>query len=129
MLAPVVGYATYLIAAAIMLGVFFFVYSRVTPFDEIALIHQGNAAASISLAGALVGFSLTIASAILHNSTLIAFVAWATGAMLVQVVAYAIASRLLHTVKPEIEAGNVAMGALMGSVSLVAGIVNAACLS
>lgn len=129
MIAPVVAYATYVIAAALMLGVFLFIYSRVTPFDEVALIHRGNAAAALSLAGALVGFSLTIASSILHNSSLIAFVLWAAGAMVVQVVVYAVASRLLHSVKTEIEAGNVAMGGLMGAVSLVAGIVNAACLS
>ncbi len=129
MLTPIVGYATYLIAAALMLGAFFFLYSRITPFDEIALIHQGNTAAALSLTGALVGFSLTIASAILHNSTLIAFVLWGAGAMVVQVVVYAVTSRVLATVKPEIEAGNKAMGGLMGAVSLVAGIVNAACLS
>jgi putative membrane protein len=77
----------------------------------------------------MVGFSLTMGSAIVHNSTLIAFVLWAAGAMVVQIVVYAVASRLLHTVRPEIEAGNAAMGGLMGSVSLVAGIINAACLS
>ena len=54
---------------------------------------------------------------------------WSVGAMIVQAVVYAIASRLLHTVGPEIEAGNVAMGGFMGTISLVAGIINAACLS
>ena len=45
MLSSVVAYATYLIAAALMLGVFVFVYCRITPYDEVALIHRGNAAA------------------------------------------------------------------------------------
>ena len=54
---------------------------------------------------------------------------WAVAAMIVQVIVYAVASRLLHTVRTEIEAGNVAMGGFLGAVSLVAGIVNAACLS
>ncbi len=129
MLAPIISYAIYLIASAIMLGVFFVIYTRMTPFDEMALIHARNGAAALTLGGALIGFSLTIASGIIHNTSFIAFVFWSAGAMIVQVVVYAIATRLLHTVRPEIEAGNVAMGGFMGTISLVAGVINAACLS
>ena len=129
MLPAVVGYATHLIAAAILLGVFFFIYTKLTPFDELALIHAGKVSAALSLTGALVGFSLTLGSAIIHNATLMEVVAWSVVAMIVQVVVYGVASRLLHTVRAEIEAGNAAMGGLMGALSLVAGIVNAACLS
>lgn len=129
MLAAVIGYATHLIAAAILLGVFMAIYLKVTPFDEIALIHAGKGAAALSLGGALVGFSLTLAAAIVYNATLLQVVIWAVVAMIVQVVVYAVASRLLHTVRTEIEAGNAAMGGFMGAISLVAGIVNAACLS
>lgn len=129
MLSAIASYAIYLIASAILLGVFVFLYTRITPFDEIALIHAGNGAASLSLGGALVGFSLTLASSIVHNASLVSVVLWAIGAMIVQVVVYAVASRLLHTVRAEIEAGNAAMGGLLGALSLAAGIVNAACLS
>ncbi|MEO8935974.1 MAG: DUF350 domain-containing protein [Burkholderiaceae bacterium] len=129
MLPPIVNYAIHLIASGILLGVFFFVYTKVTPFDELAMIHLGNGAASLSLGGALIGFSLTLGSAIVHNQTLFEVIFWAIGAMLVQILVYAVASRLMHTVRAELETGNVAMGGFMGSVSLVAGIVNAACLS
>jgi putative membrane protein len=129
MLSAVIGYATHLIAAAILLGVFFFLYTKLTPFDEIALIHAGKASAALSLSGALVGFSLTLGSAIIHNATLIEVVIWSIVAMVVQVIVYTVASRLLHTIRIEIEAGNAAMGGFMGAISLVAGIVNAACLS
>jgi putative membrane protein len=129
MLPAIVSYAIYLIAAAIMLGMFFFIYTRTTPFDEVALIHARNGAAALSLGGALIGFSLTIASGIVHNASFVAFVLWSVGAMIVQIVVYAVASRVLHTVRTEIEAGNVAMGGLLGTISLVAGIINAACLS
>lgn len=129
MLAAIIAYATHVIAAAILLGVFMFVYLKVTPFDEIALIHAGKTSAALSLVGALVGFSLTLGAAIVYNATLLQVVVWAIVAMIVQVVVYAVASRLLHTVRTEIEAGNAAMGGLMGGISLVAGIVNAACLS
>src|SRR4051812_43998254 len=104
MLPAIIGYATHIIAAALLLGVFFFVYTRVTPFDEMALIHAGKGAAALSLGGALIGFSLTLASSIVYNSTLVGVVGWAVVAMAVQVVVYAITSRMLHTVRVEIEA-------------------------
>ena len=129
MLAAVVSYAIHLIASAILLGVFFVVYTKLTPFDELTLIQAGKGAAALSLGGALIGFSLTLGSAIVHNAGLGEVLMWAIGAMVVQILVYAITSRLLHTVRTEIEAGNVAMGGLMGTISLVAGIVNAACLS
>jgi len=129
MLAAVVNYAIHLIAAALLLGVFFYIYTKLTPFDELALIHAGKGSAALSLGGALVGFSLTLGSSIVHNATLTEVVAWAVLAMIIQCLVYTVASRLLHTVSAEIEAGNAAMGGLMGSISLVAGIVNAACLS
>jgi len=125
----VANYVIYLLSGILLLGVFFVVYTRTTPFDEIALVRAGNAAAALSLSGALIGFSLTVASGILHNSALIGFVAWSAGAMLVQLAAYAVSSRLLPGAREQIEAGNVAMGGLLGAISLTVGAINAACLS
>jgi putative membrane protein len=129
MLAAIIGYAIHVIAAAIMLGVFIVIYMKITPFDEMALIHAGKGAAALSLGGAVVGFSLTLGSAIVYNAGLFGVIGWAVVAMIVQVIVYAIASRLMHTIKTEIEAGNAAMGGFMGALSLAAGIINAACLS
>ncbi len=129
MLGAIIGYATHVIAAAILLGVFIVLYTKLTPFDEMALIHAGKASAALSFGGALVGFSLTLAAAIIYNAGLLQVIVWAIVAMVVQIVVYAVASRLLHTVRTEIEAGNAAMGGFIGAISLVAGIINAACLS
>jgi len=91
-----VNYAVHLLAGALLLIIFFIVYTRMTVYDEMALIMQGNSAAALSLGGALLGFTLTIASAILHSSNLVEFLVWAAVAMLVQVLAYMISARLLH---------------------------------
>lgn len=129
MLAALVNYAIHFIAAAVLLGVFFLVYTKVTPFDELAMIQSGNPAAALSLGGALIGFSLTLGSSIVHNATLMEVVVWAVVAMLVQIVVYVMCSRLMHTLRGQLESGNVALGGFVGAVALVAGIVNAACLS
>ncbi|GAB4061132.1 DUF350 domain-containing protein [Uliginosibacterium sediminicola] len=130
MLIQAIGnYCIHLLAGLAMLGVFVIVYLRTTPFDEISLIRQGCVAAALSLAGATLGFSLTIASSILHSDNFIMFMTWGSCAMLVQVAAYAVLARALPNMVQELSDNNIAMGALMGLTSLVVGIINAACLS
>jgi putative membrane protein len=125
----IVNYALYLISGALLMTVFFMVYCWATPFDELALIRSGNSAAALSFSGALIGFSLTIASAILHSTSLPAFFGWSVGAIVVQLLVYILVSRVLHMSKEHIESGNVAFGGLLGAISLAVGAINAACLS
>ncbi|WP_374338434.1 DUF350 domain-containing protein [Methyloversatilis sp.] len=122
-------YVKHLLSGLVMVGLFAAIYVRFTPFHELPLIRRGCTAAALSLAGAVIGFSLTVASSILHNDHYFMFVAWATLAAVVQMAAYLLIERSLPEMKAAIEANNVAMGVLMGTVSLVVGVINAACLS
>jgi putative membrane protein len=126
---PFYYYVAFLLAASVLLAVFVFAYLRLTPFREIELIQAGHLAPAISLGGAMLGFSLTLASSILHNDNLVMFLVWAVCAMLVQALVYILLSHAIPRLAEALEANNVAMGTLMGSVSLTVGIVNAACLS
>ena len=123
------NYLLHLLTATALIMVFFVAYTYVTPFDEVLLIRQGNNAAALSLGGALIGFSLTVASSILHTDTYYQFLAWAVGAMIVQILVYVVTAKLLHISKGHIEAGNTAFGGLIGGLSLSLGIINAACIS
>jgi putative membrane protein len=113
----------------VLLVFFFVIYTRVTPYDEVQLIRQGNNAAALSLGGAILGFSLTIASAIMHTSRLPEFVAWAVGALVVQLIAYAVTTKCMVISKEHIESGNSAFGGILGAISLAVGAINAACIS
>jgi putative membrane protein len=126
---PVAAYVASVVLALALLAVFFLVYTRVTPYDEIHLIRQGNAAAACSLSGAMFGFGLTVVGSIISNSTLLAFLGWAAGAMVLQLTTYAFLARVLTRVREGIEGNNVAMGAFMGAISVTVGAVNAASLS
>ncbi|MDY7574905.1 DUF350 domain-containing protein [Actimicrobium sp. CCI2.3] len=128
-MSAIVNYVLHLLLASGLILAFFRVYTYITPFDELLLIRQGNTAAALSLGGSLLGFSLTIASCLIHSSDYRQFVAWAAGAMLVQVLVYAAATRLLRMSKDHIESGNAAFGGLMGSISLSIGAINAAAIS
>lgn len=125
----IISYAIHLLTASALLVVFFIFYTYVTTIDEILLIRQGNNAAALSLGGALIEFSLTIGSSLLHTASYLEFLGWAAGAMIVQVLAYAVTVRLLHISKDHIESGNTAYGGLMGAIALSIGAINAACIS
>ncbi len=123
------SYLMYLVISIILLAIFTKIYLVLTPYDELALIRQGNASACISLAGTLIGFSLTLAaSAIYHNSIGI-FVAWACLAMVVQVLGYLAINKIVGNVTESITRNNMAVGGLIGLTGLLLGIINAGCLS
>jgi putative membrane protein len=125
----ILAYLLHLLTAAAMVLAFFVIYTRITPFDEVLLIRQGNQAAAFSLGGTLVGFSITICSALLHTADYYQFLGWAAGAMLVQVLAFSIVARSLRMSKDQIEANNKAFGGLLGAIALSVGLINAGCIS
>jgi putative membrane protein len=124
-----VNYALRLVAAGLVLFVFFLIYSWATPFDEMTLIRRGNVAASLTLGGALIGFSLTVASGLIHTDALMAFLGWSAVAALIQLATYVFVSRVLHMSKQQIEGNNVAFGVLMASISISIGAVSAGALA
>ena len=125
----ILNYLIHLLLAAGLLIVFFIIYTRVTPYNEVLLIRQGNQAAALSLGGAMLGFSATIASSLMHTADYQQFFAWAFGAMVVQLLAYVVTTRLLRMSKDQIESNNSAFGGLLGAISLSIGAINAACIS
>lgn len=125
----ILNYLIHLLLAAVLLIVFFVIYTRVTPYDEVLLIRQGNQAAALSLGGAILGFSATIASSLMHTANYQQFFAWAFGAMVVQLLAYLVTTRLLRMSKDQIESNNSAFGGLLGAIALAIGAINAACIS
>lgn len=125
----ILAYLMHLLTAAIMVLAFFVIYTRITPFDEVLLIRQGNQAAALSLGGTLLGFSVTIHSALLHTAGYYQFLGWGAGGMVVQVLVFSIATALLKMSKDQIEANNKAFGGLLGALSLSIGIINAGCIS
>ena len=125
----ILNYVLHLATAIALVLAFFVVYTRVTPYDEVLLIRQGNCAAAVSLGGTLLGFSVTIASALMHTDDYYEFAGWAALAMLIQVLVFVIATRLLRMSKDQIEHNNVGFGILLGSISLSIGLVNAGSIS
>ncbi|WP_076520168.1 DUF350 domain-containing protein [Achromobacter sp. MFA1 R4] len=126
---PAVTYLIYIVSALVMLGVFTAVYTAVTRYKEFDLVREGNIAAAMSYGGALVGFSLTLASSIAIHASFVMFLVWGVAAMVVQIVVYVVVANAIRGMNDAIVENNIAMGGLLGAISLAAGIVNAACLT
>lgn len=125
----VIAYVSHLASGLALLAAFFFLYIRITSYNELQLIRRGNRAAAWTLGGAVVGFCLTLASSILHNDTLATFVAWAAVGMVVQLAVYVLIAHSLRRFDQAIVDDNEAMGMLLGGLSLAVGILSAACMS
>ncbi len=108
---------------------FIALYMAITPHHEWSLIKQGNVAASISLAGASIGFTLPLASAIIHSISLLDMAVWSGVALVVQVAAFWLVDLLIRGLSLRIEQGNVAAGITLAGASLVIGMINAASMS
>jgi putative membrane protein len=109
---------------------FKFIYQQITPYNERALIRQGNTAAAVALGGALIGYVLPLASALSQTVSLPEFAAWALLAGVIQIVSFIVVSRLLYrALAARIEAGELAAGVYLASISLGVGLLNAACMT
>ena len=106
------------------------VYRWITPHDEGALIRAGNPAAAIALGGALLGYVIPLASALTQTASLPEFVAWALLAGVIQISTFWLVRKIaLPDVSARIERGEIAPALYLMSISIVVGILNAACMT
>ncbi|HEX8400557.1 MAG TPA: DUF350 domain-containing protein [Allosphingosinicella sp.] len=116
--------------AAAFLVLFQYLYQMITPQDERRLIREGNVAAALPFAGAIIGFALPVASALSQTDSLAEFAAWAALAGVVQIVAFLIVKALVvKDVHARIERGEVATGVYLAAVAVAVGLINAASMT
>ena len=128
-LAGLPAFASYFFTAVVLSAVFVLAYVSVTPQREMQLIREGNAAASIEVGMALIGFSIPLASAIFHAASLIDCMIWGLVALITQLIAYGVARLTIPSLAAEIGKGSIGPAIWLGCVSLTSGVISAACMS
>ncbi len=123
-----VNFSTDFGTAVLLFLIFAKIYELVTPYREFDLIAQGNTAAACSLCGAFLGFAIPLASVIAHSMNLFDMAIWGIVALVVQVLTFFAVRLILPRIVAGIPANNIAQGIFLGSVSLLVGILNAACM-
>jgi putative membrane protein len=111
--------------ALLLVAIFFMVYIFITPYHELRLIRAGNHAAAASLAGALLGYIVALASAIANSVSLLDMLVWGVVALVVQ----QLDDQESHQLLADIPENKIASGVFLGTVSLGLGLLNAACMT
>ena len=122
------AFAGYFATALALLAVFVVLYIFVTPYNEMALIREGNTAAAVSLGGAMIGYALPIAVAVATSHNIASMIGWGVVACIVQLMAYIVARLVLPQIVLNIPLGKVASGLFLATLSLATGILNAGCI-
>ncbi len=104
-------------------------YVAITPYPEIRLIREGNAAAAASLGGAIVGFALPLASVVVNSVSLLDMLLWSAIALFVQLVAFAGVRLMVPAIGQHVRDGQVSSGIFLGAVAIALGLLNAASMT
>ncbi|MCU0578448.1 MAG: DUF350 domain-containing protein [Desulfobacterota bacterium] len=123
------SFIAYFITAIVLLVIYSKVYDKVTPYREFDLIREGNTAAACSYGGSLLGFAVPLASAITHSAGLADMILWGFAALLIQILTFLALRLIFKELVADIPAGKISKGIFLGVVSLLVGILNAACIS
>jgi putative membrane protein len=125
----VLSFVVYILVAAILFGVFQFVYTRLTPHKEFALIRENNVAAAVALGGALIGFALPASNIIAYSVSVLDAVVWAVIAAVVQLLTFTLTSFVLKGLSARIARGEMAAAIYAASVAISVGFLNSACMT
>ena len=112
-----------------LLAVFLAVYLAVTPYNEIALIREGNAAAAISLGGATLGFVLPLSRAIAQSVSV--STCWRGAGSRWSCSSSSISSsrRWCRSFPEAIKAGRVSGATFLAALAIAVGLLNAAAMT
>jgi putative membrane protein len=128
-LAGLPAFLLYFSLSLALLVVFLAVYLAVTPYNELALIRQGNTAAAVSLAGAIIGFVLPLARAVTQSVSPLDLVAWGVVALVVQIVVFFLVGKLVPRFAQAVREGHVAGAAFLAALAVAVGVLNAASMT
>lgn len=105
------------------------VYVMITPIHEITLIRQNNIAAAVSLAGAIVGMAVPLASAMASSVNALDILIFGVVAMVLQLVAYKAGDLVLRDLTQRIEKGELASAILVVGIKLGISAITAAAVN
>jgi putative membrane protein len=125
MLNAIVAFVEYLGTSVVLLVLFVCIYVRATPYKEFALIAHDNTAVAITLAGAVIGFTLPMLAAIIYTHSLVEMIVWAAITCLVQLGV----QLALRSQAKRVEEGHVSSAVMVATFSVAIGLLNAVSIS
>ena len=112
--------------AILMLVVGAFIYSKITPWNELDLIMEGNTAAAVSFSGAILGIAIPLAAALSSSISIWEIVVWGSVAIILQITVFLILDLVLPNLSVQIKANKIAAGIFIASNKIALALMNAA---
>jgi putative membrane protein len=122
-------FAAFFGVSLLLLTICLALYIVITPYPEIKLIREGNAAAAASLGGVIIGFALPLASVVVNSVSLLDMLLWSAVALFVQLVAFAGVRLMVPAIGRLVREGQVSSGIFAAAVAIALGILNAASMT
>ena len=95
----------HLATAVVLLALGVVAYQRLTPYDEMELARQDNAAGGLSFGGSVVALAIPLAATLATSQAAIDIVLWGVIAIILQLVAFLAASKLIPDLSRRITEG------------------------
>ena len=112
--------------AILMLIVGAFIYSKITPWNELDLIMEGNTSAAVSFSGAILGIAIPLAAALSSSISIWEIVVWGSVAIILQITVFLILDLVLPNLSEQIKANKIAAGIFIASNKIALALMNAA---
>ncbi len=105
------------------------IYALFTPWKEITLIRQGNAAAAVAFSGVLVGLAIPLAVSLSVSTSINDIVLWGVATVVIQLLAFRIVDMILTGLPQRIREGEIAAAVLLVGAKLSTALILAAALT
>ena len=112
-----------------LLGAGVVCYNALTPFHERELVRAGNTAAGIVAGGTFVALAIPLAATLATSLVTLDIVVWGVVALVLQLVAFVSAARLIPGLRGMIEANNTAAAAMLVGIQLAVALLNAGAMA
>lgn len=105
------------------------IYALFTPWKEITLIRQGNAAAAVAFSGVLVGLAIPLAVSLSVSTSVKDIALWGVATVAIQLLSFRLVDMLLTGLPQRIREGEVAAAVLLVGAKLSTALILAAALT
>jgi len=112
-----------------LLGLGATVYALLTPWKEIALIREGNAAASVAFGGVLLGLAIPLAVSMSISTSVRDIILWGVATLVLQLLAFRVVDAILTGLPQRIQDGEVSAAVLLVAAKLATALILAAALT
>ncbi|MFN3930470.1 MAG: DUF350 domain-containing protein [Brevundimonas sp.] len=105
------------------------IYALLTPWKEIALIRDGNAAASVAFSGVLIGLAIPLAVSLSVSTSVRDILIWGVATVVLQLLVFRIVDLFLTGLPQRIHEGEVSAAVLLVGAKLATAVILAAALT